>query len=135
MRRVQDLCTEHVKSEEALILCGDFNTSCSRLDIFSGSSAGIETNFNVNTKAFEWWEGESLVEAFESHHEWSDDNLVHRCTSRNKNRTEWIDYMFYTPNSLRVIAKTDNYTPAHSIPDASEEYPSDHMPIGVLFEL
>ena len=135
LRRVKDLCTEHVKSEEALILCGDFNTSCSRLDIFSGSSAGIETNFNVNTKAFEWWEDESLVEAFESHHEWSDENLAHRCTSKNKNRTEWIDYMFYTPNSLRVIAKTDNYTPAHSIPDASEDYPSDHMPIGVLFEL
>lgn len=135
LKKIKDLLTQKMKSKEALILCGDFNTSCSRLDIFSGSSAGIDTQFNVNTKAFEWWERDRLVEAFESHHKWSHDNLARRCTSRNGNRTEWIDYVFYTPRSLRVIAKTDNYTPMNSIPDASDDYPSDHMPVGVLFEM
>jgi exonuclease III len=137
LRTIKDICVKHCESKKPLILSGDFNTPCSRLDIFSGSSANIKTGFDIDTKSFQWWKQNCLVEAFESHHGYSenDDVVSERCTSKNKNRTEWIDYMFYTPKTIHVVAKTDNFTPAHPIPDASDDYPSDHIPIGVLFEL
>ena len=74
-----------------------------------------------------------LRDAFEGIHRWGDAPAPGHCTSRNADRTEWIDYVFHTPATLTPTARSDTAAPDAAMP--SETHPSDHLPLAVAFEL
>jgi len=55
------------------------------------------------------------------------------CTSRTEERLVLIDYIFYSPHTLRLVDKYGpDRCPVAAIPD--EEHPSDHIPLVVAFD-
>ena len=93
------------------------------------------------------WGHTVLREAFEALHRWSKEASEQHPTSRNSTRSSHIDYIFFTPSGLRLVA-THIASPTAPIPcfahggsesesegDAAIAEPSDHVPICATFEL
>ena len=130
------------------VLLGDFNTAPDELDVFSGkikpcashnnpSSAPriISTGFCKDDVSFKWADVHGnevkLVDAFAKVHE---NKKVKHCTSRNADRSSWIDYIYHTEDTLRVAKDglSDTRVPETNIPN--ETYGSDHLGLTVGFE-
>ena len=128
--------------DDAVLLVGDFNTNAAEaIEIFSGriqasdSETNVrefETGFNVKNKTFQWG-SHTLKDAFTNIHQWGlavgEEGY---CTSRNANRIEWIDYIYYDCNKLDdPLHLSKCHTPGQMIPD--KENPSDHLPLTATF--
>ena len=133
------------QSGAAMLLMGDFNTPPGDAAVFEGrppaAAAGLPPPPRLATGfsggAFGWADADGapleLRDAFEGIHRWGDAPAPGHCTSRNADRTEWIDYVFHTPATLTPTARSDTAAPDAAMP--SETHPSDHLPLAVAFEL
>ena len=149
---LRELVTSNVRgggggdqSGAALLLMGDFNTPPGDAAVFEGrppaAAAGLPPPPRLATGfsggAFGWADADGapleLRDAFEGIHRWGADPAPGHCTSRNADRTEWIDYVFHTPATLTPTARSDTAAPDAAMP--SETHPSDHLPLAVAFEL
>eukprot|EP00980_Cylindrotheca_fusiformis_P001633 scaffold368_cov125-Cylindrotheca_fusiformis.AAC.11 len=137
---LRNLVESNAKEDDAVILVGDLNTDAKDAKyIFSGqlqahdSETNLEfhTGFHVHTESFEW-DTHFLKDAFADVHRWGDAVGEDKyCTSRNANRVEWIDYMFYDSYQLENFYLSDCKTPSSLIPDTQD--PSDHLPLVAKF--
>lgn len=76
-----------------------------------------------------------MQEAFESVHLWGIDGRIgydQYCTSYNSNRCEWIDMIWYTPQTLLLKSLSSMDTPLTPIPN--NIHGSDHLPLCAEFE-
>lgn len=147
--KVQDL----VKPDEAVIFMGDMNTDAKDVaSVFSGDiqhvSDGTRKQFNTDLKRegetgwFLNWKAPGrrrqnieLREASSPTHRWGAGvGLNENCTSRNAKRVEWLDYIWYQANRLKVVEMDTKMlrTPNTSIPNV--EQASDHLPVRGVFE-
>lgn len=118
--------------DETLLFLGDLNTPPDEADTWRGACvapgrAPLATGFDAG--GFEWG-GRRLRDAFERDHAWA--APADKCTSKNGDRTQWIDYIFYEPAELAPAAWSDMTAPPTAIPDA--ENPSDHLPLLCAFD-
>lgn len=137
---LRSLVESQVQADDALVLVGDFNTDAKDAkNLFSGQieasdSAKLcefETGFDISTEIFEW-DTHRLKDAFAAIHRWGEGVGEDKyCTSRNANRVEWIDYIYYDCNQLETLRLSDCQTPSSLIPD--ERNPSDHVPLIAKF--
>ena len=104
-----------------------------------GSAPPLRLDTGFADGAFGWVDADGgaleLREAFADVHAWGDASAAapNHATSRNADRTEWIDYVFHTPATLTPTARSDTAAPDAAMP--SETHPSDHLPLAVAFEL
>ena len=137
---------EMVKPDDTLIFVGDFNTDVKDANqIFSGKIPSsslnnkeeileFNTGFDNGSGTFQWGSSNrhQLRDAFANQHQWGNNVSTSAvCTSRNMNRVEWIDYIFYDSNKIQVTGTSDCSTPPNGIPD--EIHPSDHLPLLAKF--
>ena len=54
------------------------------------------------------------------------------CTSFNTDRASWIDYIFYTNDTLKICSKSDMSIPQNTIPN--KMHGSDHLALNVKFQ-
>lgn len=136
------LVESQIKPGDALVMVGDFNTNAKDAKtVFSGQIQALKnekvlefkTGFNASIESFEW-DSHILKDAFAAFHRWGEGvGESEYCTSRNSNRVEWIDYVFYDCNKLESLRLSDCHTPPNLIPDAQN--PSDHLPLVAKFRL
>ena len=139
--QLRELVEAHVEPDDALVFVGDFNTDAMVAnEIFAGNILSncvgdggnpelcrFETGFEVESRSFVW-NSHILQDAFEDIHQWGQGVGEGKyCTSRNANRIEWIDYLFYDKDRLHPLFLSDCQTPSNMIPD--ETHPSDHLPL------
>jgi len=141
---------DHVPAEkQSTILCGDFNTCPDEIHVFNGNLPHIDSNFpnrTINTgyhpksHSFQWSTKRASKDSADSLHlREAFTNIYkgkqkHHGTSRNADRSSWIDYMWYTPHSLQVSKDGLSNT---RIPDTNlpnEQYGSDHLALTVGFQ-
>jgi exonuclease III len=137
---LRNLVQKHIHSEDAVILVGDFNTDTKNAkNIFSGKIKAadsdevcdFDTGFDSKSALFVW-DQHQLQDAFAALHKWGEGvGEDKHCTSRNANRVEWIDYIFFDRIFLQPVGLSDCQTPSSSIPD--ETNPSDHIPLVAEF--
>ena len=112
---------------DALLFVGDFNTPPTEVRTWRGRlddhHATFDTGFDDGAFA---WAGQTLRDAFEA--DWRD---AGKCTSRNGDRTLWIDYMYHSTAALAASDRSDVATPPNAIPDL--DHPSDHLPLRCAF--
>jgi len=135
---------EHTGVNEAVMLMGDFNIQPMEHDIFanqlknqSNQDNAMYTSFKQQSNGdwvFDWRKngrGALLADAFAGRHGWRDPTPGDQkhCTSRNSERCEWIDYVWYSPAQLELVDLSETRIPPNPIPDITE--PSDHLPLGV----
>ena len=89
-------------------------------------------------KRIEWEKGDgttlTLLDAYEGDNERTHDEQGRLVgSSRNAERIEFIDYMFYEKGAFTVRRKSDMTLEKGCIPD--ENNPSDHLPLIVEFDL
>ena len=114
---------------QAVVVCGDFNTPPDEAATWSGAIApGCEFDTGFADGAFTWG-GRVLRDAFEPAHGWQGAR-TDVCTSKNGDRTLWIDYLFHDA-ALVPSDRSDVSAPAAAIPDA--DHPSDHLPLACTF--
>lgn len=133
------LVENNVEEDDALVLAGDFNTDAKDAkQIFSGRirdpEAGEMREFETGFESESFvWGPHKIQDAFANVHEWGEGVGANKyCTSRNANRVEWIDYLFYDSNQLQILYLSDCLTPSNLIPD--EKNPSDHVPLMAKFQ-
>ena len=143
LEALQKLVKEQVELNDALILVGDFNTdSKSAKQIFSGKIpisdeeskevCDFNTGFDVDKETFIWG-SHQLKDSFAKVHKWGGGVGENKhCTSRNANRMEWIDYVFFDQERLETVFLSDCQTPLNPIPD--QVHPSDHLPLISRFQ-
>lgn len=112
--------------EDAVVLCGDFNTPPGDAHVWRGD-VGVTHATGFTDGAFSWG-ARTLRDAFEDVHDWGDAAGV--CTSKNGDRSLWIDYIFHD-GSLAPVDRSDVSAPAGAIPDLV--HPSDHLPLACTF--
>ena len=136
---------------DAVIFTGDFNISLvdneseNELNVLLGRIRSVPLQEHVRAleaptgfvieegRGLLDWQGASMREAFEDVHSWGAGVGPGRvCSSYSSKRCNWIDFMFYTADSLELKAHSNNRTPPNPIP--AEGFPSDHLPISALFE-
>eukprot|EP00927_Polykrikos_kofoidii_P080138 TRINITY_DN7700_c0_g4_i2.p1 TRINITY_DN7700_c0_g4~~TRINITY_DN7700_c0_g4_i2.p1 ORF type:complete len:555 (-),score=80.21 TRINITY_DN7700_c0_g4_i2:130-1659(-) len=159
LRAIRTEVERRVPPAEAVVLAGDFNTNaCNISEILGGNLSGVTTGLpmkvdtglaeeegqkagGVGSKALRWHGSQGqeicLREAFEHVHQWggtvgSNATEGNHCTSRNAERAEWIDYIWYDAAILRPTAVSDTLAPASSMPN--QHHGSDHMPVATEFE-
>ena len=140
---LQRLVKEHAESDDAVILLGDFNTDAqSAKEIFSGlipstnpntkEVCEFDTGFDVTKETFVWG-SHKLADSFSKVHKWGEGvGEKKQCTSKNANRTEWIDYIFYDKERLETLFLSNCQSPLNIIPD--EIHGSDHLPLLARFQ-
>ena len=141
-----------------LLLTGDFNTQPGDRPVLEGkltapapsqpeadgscdggntaSSLEIATGFVDGALQWEGSSGErlTLLDAFaDVHQRGAGVGEGRHCTSRNADRIEWIDYIWYSEHRLEPLRRTQMRTPPQRMP--SVDHPSDHHPIGVRFRV
>ena len=131
-----------------VVFCGDMNADIRDTSVWEGTphvAPGAEslTVPKINTGYAQEsgvgvlrWGGIRLLDAFEAVHRGGagvGTDAGGRCTSRNAERCEWIDMMWYSPQSLLLDSQSENLSPTEPMPNAEE--PSDHMPITASFRL
>mmetsp|Transcript_25085 Transcript_25085/g.75304 ORF Transcript_25085/g.75304 Transcript_25085/m.75304 type:complete len:455 (-) Transcript_25085:6-1370(-) len=132
LARLKALVEEAVEPGDAVVLCGDFNTPPDEAGVWTGDlgpGCGFDTGFDVEARAFRWG-GRVLKDAFEDAHEWAGASEA-VCTSKNGDRTLWIDYLFHDA-TLVPGERSDVSAPAAAIPDVT--HPSDHLPLACSFK-
>lgn len=91
--------------------------------------------------------GAVLESAFEDAHGWPTDGgadlsaeltagaggSLPRATSVTELRRDWIDYVWYSPAALRVVARSECRPGPEALPTETE--PSDHVPLAVSFQV
>jgi hypothetical protein len=138
---------------DAVIFTGDFNISLAKqpeddeLHVLRGHlqspektlSLDVPTGFEVQAESgcglLHWPRERPLREAFEDVHKWGErvGNFAEGvCSSFSSKRCNWIDFMFYSADSLELKKVSLNKTPPHPLP--APDYPSDHLPISAMFE-
>jgi len=136
---------------DAVIFTGDFNISLvdneseNELRVLLGRIPSVPSQENMPAleiptgfvmeggRAALQWQGAAMQEAFEDVHRWGAGVGPGRvCSSYSNKRCNWIDFMFYTADSLELKAHSENRTPPTPIP--AERFPSDHLPISASFE-
>lgn len=142
---------EYVQAErqrqacDAVIFTGDFNISLSahkpddELHVFLGKlqsgdeKCEVPSGFNEEFRVLDWPRESPMRDAFEDIHKWGE-GVGHggTCSSFSSKRCNWIDFMFYTAETLQLKKTSENRTPPNPIP--AQGYPSDHLPICALFE-
>jgi len=114
--------TDFMRSVNAhrVVVMGDFNawpTSWTRM-VFEHSWANGAGGFM------------RMSDAFESFRASKGENA---CTSRTASRKVWIDYIFYSSDSLELLSTDVEDCPESPIPD--ERHPSDHLLLQAQFQL
>lgn len=153
------LQNDRVGPRDGVLFMGDLNTQPTERHVFAGvvpkaSRAGeslttttsdtirFETGLDLAPElrdivALNWLPQPgrpSLRCAFEDVHQWGKEPAMQACcTSMNAARTEWIDYMFHTPDALQVLARGSTEIPASPIPNT--EHGSDHLPLAARFAI
>ena len=138
---------------DAVIFTGDFNISLAKqpeddeLHVLRGRlqcpdktlSLDVPTGFEVQAESgcglLHWPRERPLREAFEDVHKWGErvgNGAEGVCSSFSSKRCNWIDFMFYSADSLELKKVSLNKTPPHHLP--APHYPSDHLPISAMFE-
>ncbi len=141
------------RAADAVIFTGDLNISLSRraeddeLHVLRGHlqssdktlsldvSTGFEVQVDSGCGSLNWPPERPLREAFEDIHKWGKrvgtgtDGV---CSSFSIKRCNWIDFMFYSADSLALKNVSQNKTLPHPIP--APQHPSDHLPISAMFE-
>jgi endonuclease/exonuclease/phosphatase family metal-dependent hydrolase len=137
------LVEERTDQDDAVLVVGDFNIDAKMAPLlFSGSikSSNSDTNTEKTLQldtGFDnekfLWGPHALEDAFRNVHQWGDTVGEGRfCTSRNAERIEWIDYLFFDSRKVRPNYVSLSKTPPCAIPD--QEHPSDHLPLFATFE-
>uniref|UniRef100_A0A7S2TSS5 Uncharacterized protein n=1 Tax=Lotharella oceanica TaxID=641309 RepID=A0A7S2TSS5_9EUKA len=90
----------------------------------------FHTGFDEKQHTITWGATTTLRDAFASVHQFKDSTK--HCTSKSPARTEWIDYIWYSEESLSLSKLSDTTTPEQPMPNKTE--PSDHRPIGCVFQ-
>mmetsp|Transcript_1996 Transcript_1996/g.7704 ORF Transcript_1996/g.7704 Transcript_1996/m.7704 type:complete len:452 (+) Transcript_1996:303-1658(+) len=152
LRAVREVLRARVPPGEAVIFAGDFNTDARELSVFegrlkskaTGDMLEVPTGFVASdggcSRALEWHAGEASLrmrEALEPIHQWGAGvgpagAAGGHCTSTNAERTDWIDYLWYSEGLLEPVALGDLRTPSSPIPD--RQHGSDHLPIAARFQ-
>jgi len=152
LRAVREELRARVPPGEAVIFAGDFNTDARELSVFEGRlkskatgemlevPTGFVASDGGSSRALEWHAGEASLrmrEALEPIHQWGAGvgpagAAGGHCTSTNAERTDWIDYLWYSEGLLKPVALGDLRTPSSPIPD--RQHGSDHLPIAARFE-
>ena len=123
---IKNIVAERAARDDAVVLCGDFNTPPSDRNVWSGD-VGVSHETGFADGAFSWGQ-RTLRDAFAPVHGWADCEGV--CTSKNGDRSLWLDYIFHDA-SLAPMDRSDVSAPAGAIPDLV--HPSDHLPLACTF--
>ena len=135
---------DRVDPEIPVVVCGDFNTCPDDHGVFAGDVGcpeRIATQFHWDDMQRTWrprqkQSGPGLVlhEAFADLHSWGRNTSV--CTSRTSKRAQWLDYIWYSPSTLRAHQRSSGLSSARGEPPLpSVVEPSDHVPMGQVFSV
>jgi endonuclease/exonuclease/phosphatase family metal-dependent hydrolase len=118
------------QDNELHVLCGHLRSSDEKREVLTGfemQQSGVPECGVLN-----WPAERPLREAFEDVHKWGRGvGPEGVCSSFSTKRCNWIDFMFYSADSLELKAVSQNKTPPRHIPDSA--HPSDHLPISAMF--
>mmetsp|Transcript_19275 Transcript_19275/g.60322 ORF Transcript_19275/g.60322 Transcript_19275/m.60322 type:complete len:431 (+) Transcript_19275:594-1886(+) len=87
LAKVREILAEAAAPEDAILMCGDFNTPPADAHVWRGD-VGVAHDTGFDKGAFRWGDRE-LRDAFESVHGWAAAPRADVCTSKNGDRTLW----------------------------------------------
>ncbi len=149
---IRSLCSKLIKPGESVVFSGDFNTEPSDIAVWKGEikaadpstttpkTVTFDTGFDSTVRRLRWplriaRATVELQEAFESEHRWgADDGSSDKpYTSLSAARREWIDYVFYSRNTLQPAGKQPPPAKSDCNQMPNERDPSDHRPLECAF--